>query len=271
VPGANVQIDWSRVIAFIQARDPALAAALIGVPRSQIDALQAQYRIRLPEVYVDFLETMGEDSGDLTPFGRTQVHRFSELMARLPPQDYPADRFFKVAFESDEMALAYFDTYLDLRRTEGGDCEIVRLESPVETIPADLPEETLTLAERLMEYFFWTLDVARRPYGARIFVLGDDPWNGVAIKEDAAARVAGAGFVPALPAVRRVACLTRGATSVLITDSDTSELVDIRIGGADLEDVEKLTRQLLASIPRADLENPPAERFVESDVEPESP
>ncbi len=78
-------------------------------------------------------------------------------------------------------------------------------------------------------------------------------------------------FAPVLPEVRRVACLTRDAVSVLITDSDTSELVDIRLGGADLETVDSLTRQLLAGIPRAELEDPPAERTAESEIEPESP
>ncbi len=145
-------MDWSRVMAFMQQRDPALVASLVGVPRPQIDAVQAQYRIQFPAVYVDFLQTMGEGSGGLTPFGNTQVHRFSELIAQLPPQDYPADRFFKVAFESDEMALACFDTYLDLARNDGDDSAIVRFESPLETPPAGLPEETLSLAERLMEY-----------------------------------------------------------------------------------------------------------------------
>ena len=56
-----MQLDWSRVMEFILQQDPGLAASFVGVERSRIAAVEAQYGITLPTTYVDFLATMGEE------------------------------------------------------------------------------------------------------------------------------------------------------------------------------------------------------------------
>src|SRR5262245_34315257 len=106
VPGADMQVDWRVLIEYIERKGPGLVKAFRGAALRDIKACEAEYRIALPSLYVDFLLTMGEKSGPIRPFGPTHVHSFSELLDLLPPEDYPADRLFRVAFEGDDDALA---------------------------------------------------------------------------------------------------------------------------------------------------------------------
>ncbi len=260
-----MQIDWSRVIDFIARRDAALAASFVGVRPNQIDALQVEYGITLPSVYVDFIRTMGENSGELQPFGETQVHTFSELIEQLPPDGYPPKRFFKVAFEGDESSVTFLDIYLDLTRSDGHDAPLVMFETPFEPTD-DFREQYLSLVERLVYHIFQKLDVDRKRYGADIVVFGRDSRNGTEVKHAAVDVLTRSGFVAALPDLRRVGCLTRESVSVLISVSDTGNLVELEIGGDSLEATEEPVRDLLAAFPGAELSEPPAERTDEAEA-----
>jgi hypothetical protein len=261
-----MQIDWARVVDFIAQRDPALAASFVGVDRQRIAAVESQFGITLPSAYVDFLLTMGENSGTLEPFGESRGHAFSELLEELPSQGYPPTRLFKFSFESNPIAEAYFDTYLDLARTDGEDAPIVSFEPPLPADTSKVPDEPLSFRETLFDRICWKLDVARKDYGARIFVFADDPESRLEIKQQGTRVLTALGFTWTLPDLRRVACLSRGAMSALITDSDTSELVDFRLGGDNIEEVDMVAQQLVAVFPGADYDQPAARRDVTSEI-----
>ena len=247
-------LDWTRVTDFIARRDPELAASFKGVSRSDIDAVQRRLDVTLPSTYVDFLTTMGEASGILQPFGETQVHTFSDLVAQLPLSSYISKRFFKISFESDEFAVAFLDTYLDLSRSDGHDAPLVTFEEPTEPGRTDFPDESLTLTERLLYHIFWTLDTSGREYGARMVMFG-------ANEKDAIAAVLGpAGFTKALPDVRRVTCLSRNSASALLSVSDDRGLVALELGADDSDELEGLVQQVLEQFPGANLQEPPARR-----------
>jgi len=261
-----VQIDGARLVEFIAQRDTALAASFVGVDPRRIHEVETGLGIRLPSAYVDFLTMMGEDGGPLRPFGETRVHTFSRLLAELPPRGYPAQRFFKVAVETDELADGWFDTYLDLSRSDGNDAALVMFESPLDPQQSDVPHEPLSFVETVVEHIFLSVEVARKKYGARIFVHGDDPWRGVEIMQQVVQSLVAGGFTAVLPQSQRVACLSRGPVSILVTDSDTSELVDLRIGGDDLEATELVVAPLMATIPGASLYQPAARQESESEI-----
>src|SRR5215510_16148847 len=88
VSRAGMQVDVAALIDYIGRKDPASRATLRGVPRPAIETIQAQYSVRLPASYIDFLLAMGEDSGELWPLGLTQSHVFSEIIA-MQPRGYP--------------------------------------------------------------------------------------------------------------------------------------------------------------------------------------
>lgn len=266
VSGSNVQIDWARVVDFIGQRDTALAASFVGVDLRRIHEVETGLGIRLPSAYVDFLTTMGEDSGPLRPFGETRIHAFSRLLAELPPKGYPARRFFKVAVETDELADAWFNTYLDLARSDGNDAALVMFESPLDPRQSDVREQPLSFVEKVVEHIFLSVEVAPKNYGARIFVHGEEPWRGVEIMQQVVQSLIEDGFAAVLPESQRVACLSRGPVSILVTDSDTSELVDLRIGGDDLEATELVVAPLIAAIPGASLYQPAARQEAESEI-----
>jgi hypothetical protein len=259
------QIDWSRVIQFITQRDAALASSLVGVAAGQIESVQAQLGIVFPSAYVDFLRTMGEQSGSVLPFGDTQVHTFSKLVAQFPPEDYPPKRFFKVAFEASPNPIGVFDTYLDLTRADRLDAPLVRFEIALEGESPEILDEPLSFAETLCYRVFWELDMMRRDFDATLLVEDVAPVDALTTKDAAMSALGERGFTVALPDLVRVACLNREALSVLISISDESELIEFHLSSDTREAIDSGIRDLLAVCPAAVVEEPPARRS-ESEV-----
>jgi len=253
------KIDWSQVMEFIAREDAAAAAACVGVSPGEIDAVQRRYAVTLPSNYVDFLRVMGQSSGGLRVFGATYNHAFSSLLAQRPSTDYPTDKFFKVAFETNRLAVSFEDLYLDLARADGNDAPLVRFEIPLG--PDDeVEDEFLTLSEKVIRELFWELVMVRAKYAGTVIVYGDDASVGPSVKHAAATLLIGLGFSPSLPDVPRIACLRRGTVSVLIEVSEELELVGFRLGGANHDEVQAVAQALLDGVPGAELSKPPAAR-----------
>jgi hypothetical protein len=253
-----MRLDWTRVTDFIATRAPELAASFVGASRRDIDLAQDQSGITFPSTYTDFLLTMGEDSGELHPFGDSQVHALSDLMAQWPPDESIPKRFFKIAYESDQFAVAFLDTYLDVSRSDGHDAPVVTFETPVSG-RVDFPEESLSFAEAVVYHIFWMLDVSVRAFGARVVIFNGE-WGGAKEKDAPVAVLAGAGFELALPEQARVVCLSQDSASALVSVSDAGKLVAVDLGADSREGVERLVDQLLGRFPDAQLQDPPARR-----------
>ncbi len=255
-------MNWLQVRDFIVQKDP--AASLVGVAQAQIEAVQREFGIALPSDYVEFLRTMGEESAGLQVFGETQIHSFSKLLRQLPPDGYPPERFFKVAYEAGRNAVAYLHTFLDLSRSDGSDAALVALETPLDPDETDFPEEALSFSETVTYRIFWLLDMAKREYNARVVAFGEEGWDASIPKLAATRILAESGFTLALPELPRVAALTGTSASALINIDDIVELVAIDIGGDSREALEALTERLVAGVPGAELRRAPTERTGEA-------
>jgi hypothetical protein len=235
---------WSQVIDFIVRKDATIASSFVGVAQSEIDAVQARYRITLPRIYVEFLRSMGESSGALQAFGTTYVHAFSALLAQLPAEDYPGERFFRVAFVAEQYATDPIDTYLDLARSDGNDAPLVDFETPFSPEDTRFSEDHLSFAERLHYRIFRELDIDRRRCGADVVVFRDAEAKDAGL--DILTRF---GFATALPDLRRVACLSRESVGVLISVSDAGALTKFEIGGDSESPIDDVLRQLRGAFP----------------------
>lgn len=255
-----MRVNWAQVVGFIEQHDATLASSLVGVSQHEIDAVQAQYRITLPSAYVDFLRTMGENSGTLHPFGQTYSHSFSELLEELPPDGYPTDRFFKVALASEEFAVDLIDIYLDLSRSDGHDAPLVLFETSLKPAPTHINNYYLSFAERVIYRVFWQLELSRRRYREDVLVSGRDSSDSDAVKRMALAVLTRSGFAAALPDLPRVGCLTRESASVAASISGTGRLVKFQVGGDSRDALEEPVRELLAAFPGATRSEPAAER-----------
>lgn len=251
-----MRMNWSQVVDFIKGRDPELASSLIGVSQSEIDAVQAQYRIVLPSIYVDFLRTMGEDSGKLSPFGKTYSHTFSQLVDELPPEGYPPERFFKVAMAREEFNVDLIDIYLDLTRSDGDDAPLVMFETSLKPAPTHINEYYLTFAERLVYRVFWQLDVSRRQFREDVLVRGKDASESSEVKQTAVAVLTRSGFSAPLPDRRRVGCMTAESASVLTSISGSARQVKFQVGGDGRDALDGPVRELLAAFPGATSSEP---------------
>jgi hypothetical protein len=248
------------VIDFIARRNAALPPSFVGVRQADIDAVQTDYGITLPSAYVNFLRTMGEHSGELYPFGQMYVHAFSKLLEQLPPEDYPADRFFRVVFVAQEFATDPIDTYLDLARSDGHDAPLVDFETPFGASETNFGEDHLSFAERLIYNIFRRLDMDQRKYGAQIVVFDRNSKDLADIKHVALDVLSRSGLIEALPDLQRVGCLSREAVSAMVSISNIGKLVMCEISGNNMVAIEQPVRELLAAFPDAKLSQPPAER-----------
>jgi hypothetical protein len=254
------KIAWSSIVEFIVAQDAELAQSFVGVPRSRIAAVEDRYRIRLPSVYIEFLQTMGESAGRLALFGASRDHQFSHLLAQLPSSDYPTDLYFKVASESDPRALAFEDFYLDLKRSDDYDAPLVSFERPLDA-GDEVEEQSPSFIESVVHQVFWSLRVAPRKFGARILVLGEpSSWSGPETKQDALDALVRIGFSAKLPDLLRVACVERDTVSAVVSISETVEIGAVKFGADTRDTIDEAVQELLAALPGAELKDPPAPR-----------
>jgi len=247
------ELNWNILLEYIRAKDPRLAASFRGVPRRDIEACEAKYRVTFPISYVGFLVVMGEDSGSLQPFGRTQQHTFSEILQQLPLDDDPGERFFMIAFDVDPLPLADLKTFLDLARSDGNDAPLAVFETGEGASPI-INDWDFMLGESLTRRIFNNLELDRRTYKGRVFVQSQNPKHGLEIKRASMELLAGAGFQVALPELNRVACLRRDASSAFVIVQDETHLVDVTLGtDNDLEGVDMALTSLLNAFPESQL------------------
>lgn len=244
-------MGWVDLLAFLRMRDPAYLDTVKGVPREEISLCEEGCKISLPSLYVDFLMKMGASSGTFHPFGVTQVCNFYELVEQLPAEDYPGDRYFKVAFETDPSLVASYDAFLDLARSNGQDAPLVQFEDGGGFAPEYVVEVGFTLEEWLTRRIFSHFDVNRRAEHRNLWWFCESPADGRRKLEAAINLLDKMGLVPVLPPLPRVMCLWRDTLSALLEVSGSTGSISIALGTDEGHILRVAVEQVLDGLPGA--------------------
>lgn len=245
---------WADLLAFIGARDAGFLSAVQGVPLSEIDRCQELCSIVLPRFYVEYLKTMGADSGGFRPFGATQAADFRELADQLPPRHYPAHHFFKVSEADDPSGISPPDTFIDLWRSDDEDAPLVWFEDGGGFSEAGVTEVGLSLGEQMTASAFDFFEVGVRRETSRLMVFAE---SGREVKRNlqrALEVLEAMGLRSALPALPRVMCLRNDAVSALVEISEETDSVSVKLGAEDMRSLAVAIEQLRDRFPDAIVE-----------------
>lgn len=242
-------MTWSDLLNFVQARDRSYLGTVKGVNRQDIELCEENSGIALPRLYVDFLATMGESCGAFWPFGVHQNCNFYRLVEMLPAEDYPGTKFFKVAFEDDPSAIAYYDMFLDLGRSDGEDAGLVRFEDSSAFSLEHVIEVGFTLHEWFNGRFFNYFEVRRRAQADGLYRHCDSPAEIRRSMETAVQLLSKMGLKPVLPPLPRVSCLQNKKLSALVEIRETVSGISIDLGADDIIPLKTAIEQIMDGLP----------------------
>ena len=184
------------LVALAHEHDPALAAALEGVPHDEIAALERDRELRLPASYRAFLGRMGRASGRFL-LARGYEHDFATVRGI----DRFLPRYFTIAvpgedFVSDDGSAP--DLCLDLGRG-ASDAPVVEIEQP----PAVYRDGDVHFLTFLTRAWFRCVVLEKQRCGETFHLGASGDAVTAALRE--------LGFVEVLPPLPTTRCLRRGA------------------------------------------------------------
>lgn len=230
-------------------RDPEYLPTVRGVSREEISLCEKDCGIVLPSLYVDFLMTMGADTGRFRPFGATQVCNFYALIEQLPAEGYPGEKFFKIAFENNPGEITPYDFFLDLGGSDSHDAPLVRIESSIEYEAGDERKVGFTLLEWLSDQVFHYFENSLHPHIRTVYL---SPPSASALKQcmqQAIALLSRMGLEPALPLMPRVVCLRGESLSALVELDETTRGVSVGFGADGPTKLRLAIEQLVDGLP----------------------
>jgi hypothetical protein len=246
-------MNWREVLAYVDSVDPAFRSRLKGVPEHDIALTEGGLHIRLPASYREFLLLMGVDSGDLSPLTAVQNHSFYDVLELLPDDDYPAQRYFRVAFADDETQISPPDTFLDLARSDGYDAPLVAFEGGGGFDAAQVQETGFTFGEQISQRVFEKFGLERSAQKEVVYVsnLGpDEARNRLARVSRLLTQMR---FEHALPPMPRVVGMHRPDARAAVVVREPLNLLRVVLGAADKTEARVLADQILTAEPEAEL------------------
>lgn len=240
---------WAELKELMRAFNPGYLSTVKGVSREEVSLCEKGCGIVLPCLYVDFLMTMGAGNGRFAPFGAMQVCNFYALIEHLPAEDYPGQRFFKVAFDNDPGAISPYDFFLDLGGSDGHDAPLVRIESCTEYEPGAEKTTGFTLQEWFNSQFFHYFENSLHPYIRTVYL---SPASASALKQcmqQVLGLLSRMGLEPALPLMPRVVCLRGESLGALVELDETTRGVSVGFGADDPTKLRLAIEQLVDGLP----------------------
>jgi hypothetical protein len=249
-------MNWESLTAFIVAEDPAFASRLRGVPPEDLDRVEQELGVRLPMDYRQFAAIMGRETAGFYLFGPGENQNFADLVADLPTDSYPADRYFKIAFPSDDSDISPPDYFLDLSRSDDVDGPVVMFEDIGEFTAEEVAETGFTFAEQLTRRIFTFLVLERLPERATMTLGRLSREQAAADRSDAIVLLGRMGFAPVLDDLPRVSCLRRDRLAALVDERVDGFGLAVRLGSPDKHALEVVLDQLLERFPDAIVNRP---------------
>lgn len=246
-------MNWDRAIQFIDRVDATFLANAKGVPLKDIEAAEAGCRVRLPRAYRQFLLLMGSDSGEFQAISATQTTSFYEVLALLPDDDYPVERYFRVSFASEDAQVSPPDYFLDLAHGDDEDAPLVAFEGGGHFDPRDVMQTGFSFGEQVTDRIFRHFEFGRRAERERVFVLEVEPRDAPEHMRVAIDLLTRMGFGLALAPLPRLACMSRPGASSIVAIREPNRLLKINVGCESRSELLRLVDQLLVGLEGAEL------------------
>jgi len=245
-------VNWSDLFAFMTARDPELADHVVGAAPEDVATTQRELGITFPAVYVDFLLTMGVETGRFHPFGRGVDSNFYRVLEQIPPEDYDIHDYFLIGRETDTSRCPMVDLYLDLRRSGVEDGAVVDVEQGSEWEPEQTND--LTLLERLTRLAWRSFEAARFAHDRVIFVPVEAMGELPAVRQRVLSVLSRRGHEPTLPPLPRLDCLGSETAASFLHTTSKFKLVDVILAEDDEQRLRQLVEIVLDNVPGASID-----------------
>jgi hypothetical protein len=242
-------VAWAELKELMRVRDPEYLSTVRGVSREEISLCEKGCGIVLPSLYVEFLMTMGAGHGRFFPFGATQVCNFYALIEQLPAEDYPGQKYFKIAFENDPGEITPYDFFLDLGGSDGHDAPLVWIESGIEFEAGDEKKVGFTLQEWFDGRVFHYFEKSLRPHLRTVYLSPPSDSGIRQCMQQAIGLLSRMGLEPALPLMPRVACFRGESLSAKVEHRDTTRGVRVGFGADDPTKLRLAIEQLVDGLP----------------------
>jgi hypothetical protein len=239
----------AAIVEFIETIEPGFSQRIRGASSDVIDQLQSQCTAPLPRAYVEFLELLGERSGDFDVFP-DHAYAASALIQQWPGRDhvtYPVNRYFRIALNVADEPVARLDYFLDMDHRSEDDAPLVKFE-----IPSDEPGETqkakassfhCELRDWLLFQAFHSYALMPLKHRVRLIV---DPYSNVELNESFARLqrfLIERGAAVPLEASPRTWCGTLGDCAMVARQSEMSR-VALMIGSKNEKSLVRLSEVL---------------------------
>jgi len=245
-------MNWSDIFTFMTDRDPEFITTITGSNRNDINTCQRELDINFPASYVDFLLTMGVDTGRYHPFGKFMDSNFYRVLRQIPPEEYDIHDYFLIARDTVESRCPPYDLYLDMGRNDGHDAELVLAENGSEWAPED--RVRLTLLERLSASAWRGFDALRFEHNRAIHVHTKDAAELIEARERSVELLTKQGFSPSLPALERIICLETSTMTAITELDEVLRMAVVVVAGNDEKELGLMVELFLDNIPRASVD-----------------
>lgn len=242
-------VNWSNIFAFIVEREPGFPAIIEGVSQEEIDTCQRELGIIFPAAYIQFITTMGADTGRYHPFGPKMDTNFYRLLRQVPNEDYDVREYFPVALETNESRAPMCDFYLDLRRSDGEDAPLVLAENGSDW--CRMSDEEITLLERLTESTWPTFELPRYEANRVIYVHAEEVEGLETARKQALALLDRRGHSPTLPPQLRIDCMASETEASIVRIKEHLGLVRVVVAGHDEKELGRIVELFLDNVPNA--------------------
>lgn len=245
-------MKWSELFEFMIERDPAFAATVVGANESDLETCQRELDIVLPAAHVDFLCSMGIDSGYYLPFGPGMDSNFYHILRQIPTEDYDIRNYFPIALETDSSRCPMFDLYLDLSRPIEADAIVLEAENGSDWTPRK--SDPITLLERLTESAWRTFEAPRHAANRMLNVRVDPGTDFAPVRALILATLENLGHTPVLPRQKRFDCLGTKTEASIVHLQDQFRIIQVIIAANDEKQLSRVVESFLDNVPQSSID-----------------
>ncbi len=248
-------MDWQRVFEFMTARGRKFATRAIGVPPEAIAMVEENCEVKLPQTYVDFLLSAGEDPDRFTPFGIGQDTDFYELVKLLPTERYPCTQYWRITRHVDTSVDVHEHLFMDLARAEPGHTPLVTIALSHSFDPAMVEDLGMTLEDAFVGGAFRIFELEAKHSRMVVHAFADGLEETQEVVEESRRVLVAMGLELVFGPTPRFTCFmdeTRAAS----VEQESETMVVISLGADTLERVGAMAEGLTANLPNAHVHTP---------------